>query len=527
MIFLPPGLAVTISIAVMASRPIPEHSLTARIDRLIAQGHPQYKAQAGPRSGDSEFLRRVTLDLTGTIPSSGMARAFLAGNSPHKRQVMIEALLSTPEYARRMANVFDIALMERRPDKKVPRADWEKYLQASFAGNKPYDKLVTEILSADGTDPKMRAAAKFYLDRDFEPNLVTRDLGRIFLGRNLQCAQCHDHPIVEEYKQQHYFGIFAFFNRTFLFPDAAVADAVLAEKADGDVTFVSVFDEKKVQKKTGPQLPHSKSIVEPMLEKGKEYKIAPAKGVRPVPTFSRREQLARLVATPANPFFARTAVNRVWAIMFGRGLVHPLDMDHAGNPPSHPELLDLLAKEFAEHGFNVKWLIREIARSETYQRSSERQAGRELPADRYLTAELRTLSPEQLAFAAVQAVGPRDRKPDAAGYVNAFRSAFAAQPGEIEDNVTFTLDQTLFLKHGGAIRNLLTRQTGNLIDRLMTSKDPQAAADDLFLSLLTRLPTADERNEVAGMLAESRDKADRLRELVWAVLVSAEFRFNH
>jgi hypothetical protein len=526
--FLPAsGFVAAFAIAVAAGRPLPAESLSARIDRLIVAGHSSHSAHVSPPSSDSEFLRRVTLDLTGTIPTAETAKAFFTDQSSGKRIVAIERLLASPEYARRLAEVFDVAFMERRPDAKVPRVAWEEYLRASFAANKPYDQLVREILSSDGTDTKSRPAAKFYLDRDFEPNLVTRDLGRIFLGRNLQCAQCHDHPIVDEYKQHHYFGIFAFLNRTYLFPEPAAANAVLAEKADGDVSFVSVFDEKKVQKKTGPQLPNSQSVVEPVLEKGKEYKVAPAKGVRPVPTFSRREQLARLVATADNPYFARTAVNRIWAMMFGRGLVHPLDMDHAGNPPSHPQLLDLLAQEFAKHRFDVKWLIREIARSETYQRSSERPAGKDLPSDRYLAAELKALSPEQYAFAAIQAIGKRDAKPDPATIVRSFRAVLAAQPGQVEDASSFTLDQTLFLKHGGAIRGLAARQSGNLTDRLATMNDPKAIADELFLSMLTRLPTIDEQSDVASLLADPKDRTTNLAELVWALLVSAEFRFNH
>ena len=526
--FLPAGgFVAAFAFAVTASRPLPADSLSVRIDRLIVAGHPAYSSLASPRSSDSEFLRRATLDLTGTIPSSEAAKTFFADTSSGKRIVAIERLLASPEYARRLTEVFDVAFMERRPDGKVPRAEWEDYLRTSFAANKPYDQLVREILSSDGTDPKSRAAAKFYLDRDLEPNLVTRDLGRIFLGRNLQCAQCHDHPIVDEYKQHHYFGIYAFLNRTYLFPEAAAANAVLAEKADGDVSFVSVFDEKKVQKKTGPQLPNGKSLVEPMLEKGKEYKVAPTKGVRPVPTFSRREQLARLVAAADNPYFARTAVNRIWAMMFGRGLVHPLDLDHAGNPPSHPQLLDLLAQEFAKHRFDVKWLVREIARSETYQRSSERKPGKDVPPDRYLAAELKALSPEQFAFAAIQATGKRDGKPDAANIVRSFRAVLAAQPGQVEDASAFTLDQTLFLKHGGAIRGLAARQSGNLTDRLTAMNDSNAVADELFLTMMTRRPNSEERAEVAALLTDSKDRAANIAELVWAMLVSAEFRFNH
>ena len=151
-----------------------------------------------------------------------------------------------------MQDVFDAMLMERRDDTHVPSGEWQGFLRRALAENMPYDQLVTEILSADGTDPQTRGAAKFYLDRLADPNLLTRDVGRMFLGRDIQCAQCHDHPLIDDYKQAHYYGIFAFLNRTTLFEDDKKV-AVLAEKAEGDVTFTSVF-KKKVTHKTGPRI---------------------------------------------------------------------------------------------------------------------------------------------------------------------------------------------------------------------------------------------------------------------------------
>src|SRR5262249_1725510 len=136
-------------------------------------------------------------------------------------EALIDRLLASPEHARHLAHVFDVMLMERRPDRFVPRAQWHEYLRSSFAANKPWDVLVREILGADGADPKMRAPAKFFLDRGAEPHLVTRDISRLFLGMNLQCAQCHDHPRIEEYRQEHYYGLYAFVSRTRLVADQA------------------------------------------------------------------------------------------------------------------------------------------------------------------------------------------------------------------------------------------------------------------------------------------------------------------
>ena len=222
-----------------------DESLSARIDKYIADGQGEQKKHAAPHARDEEFVRRIYLDLIGAPPTVAELNDFLADSAQDKREKLIDKLLAAPGYARRMAWHFDVMLMERRSDSKVPRAAWEEYLRSVFAENKPYDVLVRELLSSDGADPKTRPAAKFFLDRDFETNLVTRDIGRIFLGRNVQCAQCHDHPQIDDYKQSEYYGIQAFLNRSFLFPNANVPTAVIAEKADGEANFTSVFDKNK------------------------------------------------------------------------------------------------------------------------------------------------------------------------------------------------------------------------------------------------------------------------------------------
>ena len=528
---------LTLPTAGVAAEPL--HS---RIDQLVAAGVRDYAKQAAPPAGDAEFLRRVYLDLAGHTPPAAEARAFLADTDPGRRTRLVDRLLASPDYARRMANYFDVVLMDRRRDVKVPRAAWEEYLRTAFAENRPYDRLVRDLLSADGTDPKTRVAAKFLLDRDLDPTMVTRDISRVFLGKNIQCAQCHDHPLVDDYKQEHFYGIQAFFNRAFLFPNPQDAKAVIAEKADGEVTFTSVFDKSKAQKSTLPKMPGLKPVGDPKAEKGKEYRVAPAKDVRPIPSYSRFSQLAAALTHAENAAFRRTAVNRLWAIMIGRGLIHPLDADHSANPASHPELLTVLADDFAAHQFDVKYLLREIALSTTYQRTSEIPAAMtEVSPDRLLVAPLKPLSPEQLAYSVLEATGAADAErlalgknlTDAAlsaklaGTVPPFRSMFGTRPGEPEEGFAATLDQTLFLKHGAAIRNLIARRAGNLLDRAAKLTDPATVADELFLSVYTRRPTADEVRDIADALKTPGDRTQVLSEVIWAMVASAEFRFNH
>ena len=516
--------------------------LHRRIDEAIAAGQKGLARHVAGPASDAEFVRRLYLDLTGSPPTAAAARAFLQDPAPNKRQALIDRLLASPEHARHLATVLDVMLMERRRDKNVPRSAWRDYLRASVAANKPWDVLVREILSADGADPKQRAPAKFFLDRQAEPNLLTRDISRLFLGMNLQCAQCHDHPRIEEYRQEHYYGLYAFVSRTSVVTDRTLRLAVLSEKADGAVTFQSVFDPAKVTKSTGPRVPGGPVLQEPAPAKGKEYVVAPAPGVRAVPRFSRRALLGPQIARADNMPFTRNGANRLWALLMGRGLVHPLDMDHPANPPSHPELLDLLARELAAHKFDVRWFLRELALSQTYQRSSELPAGAEPPRpDRYAVALIKPLSPEQLAWSLMQATGLTDAERQALGnkateaalYARLsgneapFVAAFASPPGTPQQ-FDARVEQALFLANGSVVRGWLAPRPGNLTDRLARLPSADALAEELYLSVLTRLPGADERKDVADFLAaRARDRPAALQDLAWALLTSAEFRFNH
>jgi hypothetical protein len=229
--------------------------------------------------------------------------------------------------------------------------------------------------------------------------------------------------------------------------------------------------------------------------------------------------------------------------MMGRGLVHPLDLDHSANPPSHPQLLELLADEFAAMHFDMRALLRELALSETYQRSSELPPGtKDAPPTRYLAANLKPLSPEQLAWSLMQATGLTDAERKSlgkaanepalharvSGNVAPFIATFGSQPGHPEQGFQATLDQALFISNGRLIRGWLAPRPGNLMDRLLQAKDTGALSEELYLGVLTRLPSVEERQEIVEYLkGREKDRAAALEELAWALLASAEFRFNH
>jgi hypothetical protein len=539
--------------------------LHERIDRLIEVGR---EGTLAAPAVDAEFLRRARLDLTGMIPEADEARAFLDDPSPYKRPKLVERLLAAPEFARRMEVVFDVMLMERRPDKSASSEPWQEFLRDAFARDVPYDELVRQVLRADGADPAHRGPARFVLDREGNPDALTRDVARLFLGRDLQCAQCHDHPNVDDYKQAHYQGLFAFFNRSYAIQDAQGRILAFAEKADGDVTFASVF-KKKVKHATRPRILDGPELAEPTVAKGQEYRAYPADKVRAIPTYSRRDQLPARLTSGDVPEFSRTIANRLWAMMMGRGLVHPPDMDHGGNPPSHPELLALLTREFAAMKFDVKAFLRELALTRTYQRSSEPPPGASAEAsapEALAVAALKPMSPEQMAWALMQATGllastrktveherldvdPKFRALAAIdakrkafvddlveraiyerlkGNVRPFVSHFGGAPGQTQDGGQATVDQALFVANGQPIQGWLGPSGGNLTGRLAALNDASALAEELYLAVLTRRPTADEKAEVAGFLAgRDKDRAQAVGELAWALVASTEFRFNH
>jgi hypothetical protein len=529
-------------VALCASLGRAESPLEDRIDQAIRKALPEYDKVAAPIADDAEFLRRVYLDVTGVTPTSAEARAFLADKAADRRVRLVDRLLGSYDYSKHLAYQFDDLFLDRRPGAKVSKPDWLEYLRSSFAANKPYDELVREILSADGADAKTRSRARFYLERAADINQITKDISRVFLGMNLGCAQCHDHPVVDAFKQDYYYGIYAFLNRSYLFTDKASKLTIFAEKGDGDVSFESVFV-PKVVRKIGMRLPgDTKDLMEPKLEKGKEYVKAVKAGERGEPTFSRRAQLPKQITESRQ--FARATANRLWSFYFGRGIVHPIEYDHPGNPPSHPELLDMLTDELLALKFDLKKFIRGIVLSKTYQRSSaSRNDGKTPDAKWFAVAQLRPLTPEQFGWSMAQATGQLEAERAAQGKkgdektiyakytaaVDGIGKLFGANEGEPSVNQDFeaTLDQTLFLSNGGLVSGWIAPRAGALTDRLIKLKDDKAVAEELYLSLLTRLPTAEDVQETTDYLKRSPDRTKAMQDLVWALLTSAEFRFNH
>ena len=537
-----------------------DEPLHSRIDALIdakLEGKP-----AASIADDAEFLRRAFLDLVGRIPSATEAREFLNDSAANKREKLIDRLLASREFPRRMTEFVNVMLMERRGE----HPEWLAYLRASFEQNKPWDVMAREMISPDPKNEQTRAAA-FFLSKRLENYgqnpvdypILTRDVGRLLLGIDLQCAQCHDHLFIKDYKQADFQGMYVVFLNASLRNEAkfpAVTEKLLTKK----IEFQSVFNTDK--QAVGPRVPGREEIAIPTFAKGEEFAEPPdPKAKTPGrPKFSPLEHLANQITATDNPAFARNIANRVWFQLLGRGLVHPLDLHHSENPASHPELLDLLARELVEHKFDLKWLLRELALTRTYQRSSALPVDVADPLpDRYVVALEKPLSAEQLFWSVLNATGQIDSAPtvqsptvptvtesqpdikdsDKAAKPQSaearfepirqkFLKAFANPPMEPEGEFAPSLRAALFLMNDADLLKLLDPQPGNLFARLQTLDTPERIADELYLSVLARRPNADEIADVTVQLQRAGDKREvALKHLAWALLASTEFCVNH
>ena len=524
-------------------------SLHERIDGLIRE-----KAGGHSFSGvcdDATFLRRVTLDLTGNIPTAGEVLAFLKDQSPNKRKELIDQLIASDLFAGHWMERLSVMLLERLDQGKVTQAEWGQFLKQTLREKPLWDVMVRHMIKANGKGPA-RPAMKFLGTADH--HAMTENVSRLLLGMDLTCAKCHDHPSVKEWKQAHYWGLFAYLNQTRQATHKKEEKVYLVEGlASKKVEFESVFDLEKMS--TGPRLPNGGEVEIPQFERGKEYEKPAEDGLPAVPRFRPREQLSEDLTSGENSGFVRNSVNRIWFLLLGRGLSHPLDQMHGKNPPSHPKLLELLAQEFVSHDFNLKWLLREIMLSETYQRSSRLPEGvTKVEPDSYRVTAPKGLTPEQLLRSLIRATGntgqtkalkvdPEAEKFDRKGYFTGsntklppsleemeaiFIQTFGQPSGEAEVDFSPGINKSLFLMNDRLIQHWLKPRGSNLVARLGKLETTDAVARGMYLAVLSRLPEEEEETWVNDYLEKNEQRrTNALGDLAWALLNSAEFRFNH
>lgn len=509
--------------------------LPARIDRLIAAGaqHPLN----GPAT-DSEFLRRVFLDVIGRIPTTTEAREFLTNTDADKRSKLIEKLFGSPEFPVRLQELLHQMLMERRGDDP----EWQRFLTWATETNQPWDKIASAILAPDADAEEKRGAAWFITKRltkvgqqDTDYPGLTRDVGRLFAGVDLQCAQCHDHLFIEDYRQVDFQGLYTVYKNTAIRRDVkfpAVTESLMTQKID----YQSVFDMQPLQ--TGPRVPGRPEIAIPVFAKGEEYVVPPdrKKRITGVPKFSPLKNLANEMTAYEHRAFAGNLANRLWFTMMGRGLIHPLDQQHSGNPPSHPELYQLLTDEVLARKFDIKSFLKDLALTEVYQRSSRRSANIEMEEDHYQVAIEKPLWAEQLLWSTLTATGSGQKNfnprklPDIEDRRKVFLKAFANPPAEPEIEYTPSVQAALFVMNSDDLLELLKPADGNLVERLL-KLSPTEFAEEAYLATLTRYPSAEEREEVLAFLEKLNHPEDgksrSVRSIVWALLSSTEFCLNH
>jgi hypothetical protein len=403
--------------------------------------------------------------------------------------------------------------------------------------------MAREMIAPDYANPDLKGAGYFTIRRlekvgqqttDY-PGL-TRDTGRMFLGVDLQCCQCHNHLTVKSYKQVDFNGLFVAFQNIKLEGAEGKGIKVREVPLTAKYDFVSVLT--KVAGTTGPRVPFGEEIEipDPKSDDYWEVKPDPKKREIGVSKFSPVKEIAQRIATKENPWFVKNIANRMWWLLMGRGIVEPLDLNNPANPPSHPELLDLLAQEMAAHDLSLQWLLKELSLTKTYQRTSILPEGKVPPEELFVVAKERPLSSEQLVRAFLRATGEYDAAAAAdapkghalADFDKAFRTAFANAPKEPELTVNPTLKSALFLRNSDLVLSAVKPQHANLVERLAAVTNPKALAEELYLSILTRLPSAEETTEVgAWMEKHASDRPKAVGHYAWALLSSEEFFSNH
>jgi hypothetical protein len=512
-----------------ADRPI-EQVVDHYVDALLQQQNVKPAAPVG----DAALLRRLTLDLVGRIPTSAELKAYLESKDPSKRIKLVDALMASPGFIRHQADAFDAMLMADNRDRL------RGYLLLALKENRPWDRIFRELVLPDDKDPVQKGASEFLRYRVRDLDRLTVEVSTTFFGVNVSCAQCHDHPKVEDWKQDHFYGMKAFFARTF------DNGGFLAERDYGEVRFKTTKGQERLAKmmfltgKTIEAPAAVKKLTGEEQKKEREYfeSFKRKRQQPPPPKFSARAQLVELALKPGqNEFFARAIVNRLWHRVFGRGLVMPLDQMHSENPASHPELLQWLARDLVAHKYDLRRLIRGLVLSKAYARDSRYEGATPPSARFFAVAPVRALTPMQLAaslrLASADPVGLAAGKPEEIerrleGLENSARGLardFAQPTDDFQVSVTEAL---LFSNSERMQRELLSDGGDRLVGRLKQIKDTKELIDTAVRSVLSRPATAEEQKLLGDYLRQRAGRpVEACRQVVWALLTSPEFRFNH
>ncbi|MGE5192842.1 MAG: DUF1549 domain-containing protein [Deltaproteobacteria bacterium] len=372
----------------------PDRPVEEVVDQYVDAALQATGITAAPAADDANFIRRATLDLAGRIPATSEVRSYVQSTEPDKKQKLVDRLLASPDFVFHQRNEFDVMLMAAKGD-----GEWRDWLLKGFEGNRPWPQTFREIMLPHEDNPAGKGAAQFLKSRAANVDDMTNDTSRLFFGVSINCAKCHDHPLVPDWTQDHYFGMASFFNRTYL-----TKKRFLAEHDEGNLKFRTTAGEEKQARLV---FLTAGEIAEPSLaERSDEQRKTSEEKQKtdndretpPEPSpYSRRALLVDVALRPdPNGFFPRAFVNRTWARLFGYGLVMPLDQMHSENKPSHPELLAWLARDAEAHNYDLKRLVRGLVLSRAYGRSSRWEQPGDRPAERHFAvAAVRPHTPMQ------------------------------------------------------------------------------------------------------------------------------------
>lgn len=519
------------------------------INEQISRVWKENSLVPAPQALEGEWCRRVFLDVLGRIPSVEESRAFLASKEPDKKAKLVNKLLFdetyTEEYARNWTTVWTNILIGRNGGNEerslISRAGMQKYLRDSFARNKPYDVMVKELVTATGsTSPgaeNFNGAVNFLIMKVNEEKgtLATADISKVFLGLQVQCTQCHDHPF-NDWKQQKFWEFNAFLRqtralRTFVPGTRDVASAELVDEdfagEGGDASEAEIYYELR----NGLT-----KVAYPVFVDGSE--IGRSGYVSDV---NRRAELGKFVV--ASEFLEKAIVNRLWAHFLGYGFTKPIDDLGPQNPPTHPELLDYLGQEVRKNSFNLKELVRWITLSEAYGLSSRISSSNTVDdpllgeSPKFSHFYLRQMRAEELyesllvATEAHKTRGSYEEQEKSKGdWLRQFVIAFGNDEGTEATTFNGTIPQALMMFNGDLIKKATSSEKGSFLSEIATNKSlkPADKINYLFLAGLGRVPNKAEL-DIANKLLIVRqgDTAAALQDIWWAVLNSNEFIFNH
>ena len=503
------------------------------VDHYVEQRLSEAGVVPASQADDANLFRRLMLDLAGRIPTTREVREYLASNAPDKRVRLVDQILASREFLAHQINEFDTLLMFGTS------GNLRQYLTQAIEERRGWDRVFRDLIigrdeaaGAKGTDQFLKARVK-------DSDRLTNDVSMLFFGVNISCVQCHDHPLVDEWKQDHFYGLKSFFNRTF------DNGGFLAERDYGMVTYKTSKGEDRTAHLmflSGTMLEepaaHDPSNEEKKRESQQMKEWAEKKIAPPTPKFSRRTRLIDVALRPSEgQFFARSIVNRVWYRFMGYGLVMPIDQLQAENTASHPELLDWLARDLAAHGYDLTRLIRGLVLSQTYSCSSRWEHGDRPEESLFAVAEVRALSPSQLAASLRIATAdpvqfdspqkPADVARRIDGLVGSSRG-LASLFDMPQSNFQVSTTEPLLFSNGDVVaKELLADGNDRLVGRLKRLANIDQKIEAAMWAVLSRPPTPEELR-VLGEYARGRSDrpTDAIAQIVWAVRWR-EFRFNY